>query len=147
MSKNTAISRKTLSAPAKWLLEKWMLVGRCLDYGCGRGFDADTLNMDAYDPNWRPERPAGKYDTIMCNYVLNVVTEEIQNEIIEDVISLLDDYGIAFFTVRRDIKEDKVGRNCIQRSVVLDAPFRSLVHAKGKYEIYFYIKREVKSHL
>ena len=46
-----------------------------LDFGCGRGTDAATYGMDAYDPYWRPEKPTGPYDTIVCIYVLNVVSQ------------------------------------------------------------------------
>ena len=35
-----------------------------LDYGCGRGTDADLLGMDKYDPNWfgvEILEPSGKF--------------------------------------------------------------------------------------
>lgn len=45
----TAITRKTLSTPMKWLDDHHMLAcnrpNRRLDYGCGKGFDADLLGM------------------------------------------------------------------------------------------------------
>jgi hypothetical protein len=50
-----------------------LLRGKMLDYGCGRGFDAEYYGMDKYDPHYAPEFPKIKFDTITCNYVLNVV--------------------------------------------------------------------------
>lgn len=138
MSKYTAIVRKKPSNPASFLHENGLLVGECLDYGCGRGFDRDFYSMDGYDPLWFPHFPSKKYDTIMCNFVLNVVSVEEQEDIIGIVKTLLKENGKAYFTVRRDIRDDRIviGRGCIQRYVKLD--LTSLKHVKGRYEIYVY---------
>ena len=134
MSKRTAIIRKKPSSPFVYLNEKCLLIGDCLDYGCGRGTDKEYYDIDGYDPNWFPEFPTKKYDTIICNYVLNVVTKEEQEDIIRKVMALLNPNGKAYFTVRRDIKSDMQGRGCVQRSVLLDAT--SLYHCKGRFEMY-----------
>ena len=63
----TAIKRTKLSVPIRGLDLKGK---RVLDYGCGRGSDADLLGADKYDPYYFPERPTGKYDVILCTYVL-----------------------------------------------------------------------------
>lgn len=131
-NKYTSIVRKKLSLPMRVLKDK--MYGRCLDYGCGRGFDCDFLGIDGFDPNWRPERPVGKYDTIFCNYVLNVVSEEEQAEIIKDIRDLLNPNGRAYFTVRRDIKIDYKVKDYIQRFVILN--MESVHKEKGKFEIY-----------
>jgi len=97
----TAISRKKLSAPMDMLY--WELDGGdLLDYGCGKGFDADHYGMDKYDPYYFPEKPDKKYDVITCNYVLCVLEEEEEQAVIDDVMSMLKPGGRAFFTVRRD---------------------------------------------
>ena len=49
-SHKTAIKRNKLSAPMRYLSENNLLKGDLLDYGCGRGDDADLLSMDKYDP-------------------------------------------------------------------------------------------------
>jgi hypothetical protein len=133
-SAGTAISRRTISAPVKWLQNHGLLNGRILDYGSGRGFDADALKADRYDPYWHPIRPNGKFDTIICNYVLNVVNEETQMNIIKDIQALLKKGGVAYISVRRDLKGKtrKVNRS-IQRWVELDFPS---IHKTGDYEIY-----------
>lgn len=113
-SGRTAIARKKLSAPMQYLHEQGKLTGRCLDYGCGRGFDADTLGMDGYDPNHRPsllpflKAASGYYQTVTCNYVLNVIEDETERTKALDIIrGLLADDGVAYVTVRADVKELK----------------------------------------
>jgi hypothetical protein len=133
-SKNTAIVRTALSSPMTDLLN--IFHGDCLDYGCGRGYDCDTLGIDGYDPNWRPNALLKKYDIITCNYVLNVVDEKEQEEIINHVKSLLKIGGRAYFTVRRDIRENYEGKGYPQRLVYLDMP--SIYFRKNRYEIYFF---------
>lgn len=114
----TAIQRNKLSAPMKLLEEDGQLDGRVLDYGCGRGFDAKALELELYDPYFFPDVPDGKFDTITCNYVLNVVDEETEAWIISDIESKLEDGGHAFITVRRDLN----GSESTQRVVRLDLP-------------------------
>jgi hypothetical protein len=119
----TAISRKAPSAPAKHLHKAGLLKGRLLDYGYGRGKDADTYGMDRYDPHFFPCRPEGKYDTVTCTYVLNVVDPEDVAYILEDIRRLLAPGGIAYLTVRRDLgPAPRNGRGTTQRNVVLDLP-------------------------
>lgn len=109
LSHKTAIARTKPSAPLKYLEDHGyffhsMYRGDMLDYGCGRGFDADHYNMDKYDPHYFPELDRTKsYDIIFCTYVLNVVDEKTELKILEDVSSLLKPTGRAFFTVRRDM--------------------------------------------
>lgn len=120
----TAISRKNLSAPVRWLKSKDLIKGRVLDYGSGRGFDADELDADRYDPYWHPTKPKGKFDTIICNYVLNVVDEAAQESILRELKSYLRKGGKAYITVRRDMKGNKASKIDwdVQRWVVLDLP-------------------------
>ena len=76
-SYKTAIKRRKFSKPTLWLIGNRSIShnSNALDYGCGKGFDSDLLEIDGYDPYYRPhgliiER---KYSTIICNYVLNVI--------------------------------------------------------------------------
>lgn len=124
----------------QYLDEKGLLRGMILDYGCGRGFDVCYYGLkywiDGYDPYWelwRQEREE-TFDTIVCNYVLNVVSKEKEFEIIKKIKSILKPNGKAYFTVRRDIKKDYTVDDYVQRVVILDLP--SLYHNKGKFEIY-----------
>jgi len=134
----TAISRKIPPEPLSMLKDQGLIIGKALDYGSGRGC---WFGMDCYDPYWKPERPKAKYDTIVCNYVLNVVKESEQVAIIQDITDLLIDGGKAYFTVRRDIPETgQQGRGTIQRYVTLH--FKS-ISKNATREIYEATKADV----
>ncbi len=98
----TAIKRKSLSTPAKYLKDNALLVGDCLDFGCGQGFDCDALDIDGYDPHWRPTHPEKKYDTVMCNYVLNCYPAAFTETIVPQILEFLKEDGIAYIAVRND---------------------------------------------
>ena len=141
-SYRTAISRRSLSAPTKWLLDHDLIKGKVLDFGCGRGGDADRLRFDhgfecgQYDPHYSPFYPLdGQYDTIICNYVLNTVPEQEATCILAKINHLYHFVGgVAYITVRRDIKKPgytKIGT--YQRNVKLDLP---IVHENKDFCIY-----------
>ncbi len=57
----TAKERNTISFPARVLLERNLLVGDTLDYGCGLGSDVNLLQekgvkITGYDPYYFPEK-------------------------------------------------------------------------------------------
>lgn len=107
----TTKERKELSFPARYLHSKGLLKGRILDFGCGLGDDVRFLrdygyDVIGYDPKYAPEIPLGKFDTILCFYVLNVLLPEEQAHTLMAISELLDISGRAFFSVRRDIAKD-----------------------------------------
>jgi hypothetical protein len=131
----TAISRSKPSLPMQYLEKRGLLTGRMLDYGAGRGFDADHFGMEKYDPTYWPGRPEGPFDTITSNYVLNVVPPEAEDEILSDIEGLLAPGGKAYIAVRRDVKQDGfTSTDTYQRRVFLDLPV--LVEKKGAFAIY-----------
>jgi ATP adenylyltransferase len=106
----TAKERESISFPSKWLMERGLLKGNVLDFGCGLGKDVEVLkglriDITGYDPYYFPEYPKGGYDTIICNYVLNVIDKREQFEAIVKISKLLRSNGHCYFTVRRDIKK------------------------------------------
>jgi 2-polyprenyl-3-methyl-5-hydroxy-6-metoxy-1,4-benzoquinol methylase len=111
----TAISRNKLSQPAKFLKNNGLLVGRILDYGCGRGSDVRLLtkegfNVEGYDKHYHPyfkeSSYNAKYDTIMCNYVLNVIPDESErDEVLRSINELLAPGGFGYVSVRNDVHE------------------------------------------
>ena len=134
-SVKTAIKRKSLSLPAKWLNDKGLIKGAALDYGCGLGADAFLIGMDNYDPNYFPRRPIKKYDTITCTYVLNVLHPDDVPYVVDDIAKYLAPDGTAYIAVRRDIKKE--GRTSIgtqQWNVRLPLPI--LVEKKSRFCIY-----------
>jgi len=125
MAYRTAITRRALSKPARWLDSNDLLVGRVLDYGCGRGGDTERLGCEGYDPHYRPDCPAGPFETVMCNFVLNVIEDyAIRRTILRDIADLLTETGYAFIAVRAN-KKDLKGLTRIgtwQGLITLDLP-------------------------
>lgn len=137
----TAITRNKPSAPMRYLSEQGLLEGRTLDYGSGKGYDAEHFGMDKYDPNFAPQEPKGNYDTITSNFVLNVLNAKERREVIRKVKDLLRPGGTAYFSVRRDIKQEgTTSRGTYQETVTLPAPFELVKEQKGGYAIYKYTK-------
>jgi len=105
----TAKERESLSFPAKILYNKKLLNGEVLDFGCGYGKDVELLkakgiNIEGYDKFYFPEYPTKKFDTIICFYVLNVLLQEEQAQVLMEISQLLKPTGKAYFAVRRDIQ-------------------------------------------
>lgn len=122
LSYKTAITRTKISAPTRLLFTqgKFNKDFDVLDYGCGKGFDADTLGFDKYDPHYFNTFPTKQYDIIVCNYVLNVVPKELELGIIREIKALLKPMGTAYITVRRDIKKEGITKTgTFQRNVHL----------------------------
>lgn len=107
-----------------------------MDYGCGRGQDADALGMPGYDPNHRPEVPTAQYDTIICNYVLNVIeTPGKRYDVIMHILSLLKEGGVAYVSVRNDsFKEGYTSRGTWQGKV--SVPHGTLMKTCSGYRMY-----------
>jgi ATP adenylyltransferase len=101
-----------------------------------KGFD-----VSGYDPHYAPDPPQGKFDTILCLYVLNVLLPEEQAHVLMAVSELLQPDGRAYFAVRRDIQKDgfrthlKHGAQVYQCSVKL--PYQSILRTENA-EIYEY---------
>jgi diadenosine tetraphosphate (Ap4A) HIT family hydrolase len=105
----TAKERDTLSFPAKILLNKNLLVGDVLDFGCGYGNDVKLLkekgiNIEGYDKFHFPDYPSKKFDTIICFYVLNVLIHEEQATVLMELSQLVKPTGKVYIAVRRDLQ-------------------------------------------
>jgi len=141
----TVKERTQASFPARHLLQNNLIHGRVLDFGCGLGADVAFLrgkgfDVTGYDPHYAPDPPQGKFDTILCLYVLNVLLPEEQAHVLMAVSELLQPDGRAYFAVRRNIKDGfrthlKHGVQVYQCSVKL--PYRSILRNENA-EIYEY---------
>lgn len=154
----TAKERETLSFPAKIILNKKLLKGEVLDFGCGFGKDVEVLNkkginITGYDKHYFPDYPQKRFDTIICFYVLNVLMTEEQANVLMEISQLLKPGGYAYFAVRRDIKQEGFRIHKVQQkptyqcNVVLN--FKS-IFSNENCEIYEYrhfnqIKRKQNS--
>ena len=140
----TAITRTKVNAPMKWLHENGLLPrGKMLDYGCGKGFSADQLGMDKYDPFYYPDEPNEQYDVITCNYVLNVLEEIDQIWVLKNITNHLKPNGVAYIAVRKDVKVDGyTKKGTYQCDVNLNLP--KVHHKSNRFTIYELRGKDVK---
>jgi len=131
----TAKERDKLSFPASILLSKNLMQGKILDFGCGHGSDVAFLreksfDVVGYDPHYAPNYPSGKFDTIICIYVLNVLEKIEQSDVLMNVSQLLKPGGKAYFAVRRDISFEGFRTHKIHKKktyqVNVQLPFESV---------------------
>lgn len=107
----TAKERDTLSFPARILLERNLLIGDVLDFGCGFGSDvkllkAKGINIEGYDKFFFPKYPSKRFDTIICFYVLNVLLPEEQATVLMELSQLIKPSGKVYIAVRRDLQHE-----------------------------------------
>lgn len=136
------MTRQKASAPARWLSQNGLIKHRALDYGCGKGQDAKSYNLNKYDPEFYPIPPEGKYKTIICTYVLNTLPFKVDAErVLQEIWELLDIDGVAYVTVRRDNKALK-GRTQrgYQWFVMLDADIEH--SAQYAFQMYRFTKSD-----
>ena len=142
---STAIARKKPSAPMRWLERHgYVPSGPKLDWGCGKGTDAEFYMMTGYDPAYSPELPPEdtEWVAIYCNYVLNVVKEESRNEILQELWRRSKGCPV-YVTVRRDLpKGGQPGRGCYQHYVELDLP---ILHENSRWCTYLMSSRKPDS--
>jgi len=117
-----------------------------LDWGCGRGADADYIMRDIcycdrYDPHYQPDLPTHKFDTVLCTYVLCTIPEYHDRAgIIEQAWEYLAPGGWMYVTVRAD-KSNLQGWTCRKtwQGYVGDEMERggfTLIHKTSGYEIW-----------
>jgi diadenosine tetraphosphate (Ap4A) HIT family hydrolase len=143
----TAIERTKLSSPLQFLSSNNLLKSRILDFGCGWGNDVELLqqqglDITGYDPYYAPDYPTGKFDTIVCCYVLNVLMPEEQADVLMNIAHLLEPGGKAYYAVRRDLKKEGFREHYVHKRPTYQCnvklPFKS-IELTEYCEIYEYI--------
>lgn len=147
----TAITRTSPSAPLKYLLDEFWILGSVLDYGCGKGMDIQHLESEfnfevrGFDPYYEDNRDYlnHKYATILCTYVLNVIEDEWTRQGITLLLmGLLESRGHAFITVRNDKANLKglTSKGTWQGFIECPKGWEVLT-ANSSYVIYHYVKK------
>lgn len=110
----------------------------------GHGFDTDELkrqgfDIEGYDSCYRANYPEGKFNTIICIYVLNVLEPYAQAEVMWEISNLLASGGTVYYAVRRDLKEEGFRWHAIHKQYTYQCnvilPYKSVTKNKG-FEIY-----------
>jgi diadenosine tetraphosphate (Ap4A) HIT family hydrolase len=142
----TAKERESLSFPAKIVLNRNLLKGDVLDFGCGFGKDVELLkskgvNIIGYDKHYYPNYPNKKFDTIICFYVLNVLLPEEQTAVLMELSRLIKPSGRIYFAVRRDLRNEGYRMHKIHQKPTYQCnvrlPFKSIFKNEN-CEIYEY---------
>tara|TARA_B100000131_G_scaffold289029_2_gene300767 strand:- start:267 stop:734 length:468 start_codon:yes stop_codon:yes gene_type:complete len=127
----TAISRQSPSRPLRRIIKSSLLKKdmNIIDYGCGKGYDADYLNSigfdcDSYDPYWKRDvnLTDNYYDVVLCTFVLNVIREHDERALLDNIKRLMKKGGKSYLTVRRDLKKEGETSRGYQRNVRLNLP-------------------------
>ena len=106
-SHKTALRRKTMSRPVKWLHSNGMLTKTSLlDFGCGRGKDVEELralgySVQGYDPHYFPEKPKTLFRTVMMIYVIGVLGRE-RNRVLQEAWNMVREGGRLLIVARTD---------------------------------------------
>jgi len=114
----TAIVRKTASRPTRLAWERGLIRGKVLDYGCGYGADVrwlkgkgvDVEGYDPYFPEWDINITGKLYDTILLNYVLNVLPPEERRAVASDAVAHLKPGGTIIVGVRMRDEIERLAR-------------------------------------
>ena len=133
-SYKTAISRKSLPVPVRYLLGQGMVHGHVLDYGCGKCKPINDAvltqvpgvkTVTSFDPHWEPTACMipHHYDVVLCTYVLCTLPQSDEQDILWKIKLALRPNGIAYVSVRNDEPKQGYGvsnKGTFQRKVVLD---------------------------
>jgi len=149
LSGRTARARRKLSAPGEYLLARGLLAGRVLDFGCGHGDLAKFIaaketqtspwpsSIEQWDPNFHDKKPRGKFDTVACIYVLNVLPPRCRKKVLQEAQAYVKKRGRLYVAVRRDLSgEGKTSIGTEQYNVHLRKPFESIYRRSKSFEIY-----------
>ena len=110
----TAIKRKNISAPLRYLLENNYITksDTILDYGCGHGFDLNHLKYSGYntigydkfiETYSSSNYNENKYSSILCFYVLNTIdSEEERIDVLKSLSNLVENKGKIYLAVRSE---------------------------------------------
>jgi hypothetical protein len=131
----------------KWLMKEGLVEHGMhgLDYGCGKGYDADNLGFDGWDPHHRPDTKnlSMSYDVVTCIYVLNVIEDKEEREETEvRIIGHLNPGGVAYVAARndRDALNGCTSKGTWQGAVEPITPGWELVESNSRFKLWKFTK-------
>jgi hypothetical protein len=145
----TAIPRKALPTPTRWLLKGEhvdALSPHVLDFGCGKCASVNPVAWTSYDPHFKPldlSKLEGTFGRIICNYVLCTLPPEERIPVLRQIQKLLHVDGIAFVSVRNDRPKNGWGltsKGTYQGRVRF--PFLTEVYKNSQFRIYLLTKSD-----
>lgn len=145
----TAIARKALPTPTRWLLKNEHVDANSphvLDFGCGKCASVNPKAWVNYDPHYHPLWLAaheGRYGRIVCNYVLCTLPPEERIDVLKQIQKLLHVDGLAYVSVRNDRPKNGWGlssKGTYQGRVRF--PFLTQVHKNSQFRIYLLTKSD-----
>lgn len=125
---------------ANQYLDDQQAIGKTLDYGAGLGFSKEMLGYDMFEPNTaRGEAlgvtydftdskaiPDSQYERVVNLNVLNVVSPQVRDFIVEDIARVMKPGGSAIITTR--------GRDVLNAKGTPGPEPMSLVTSTGTYQ-------------
>jgi hypothetical protein len=139
----TAIARRTIPSPVRWLMRQGYVSDHpmiaTLDFGCGKCASVNPKSWTNYDPHYAPDaiQNGQKFMVILCIYVLCVLPKKERRSVIKKIRYLLSDWGCAYIAVRNDRPRwgwGRSSRGTYQGRVrKLNLP---LVHQTSQFRIY-----------
>lgn len=148
-SHKTAMVRKALPVPVRWLLSQDMMNGNILDYGCGKCAEINQTmlrwpkikSVTSYDPFYEPDAlnksARERFDVVLCTYVLCTLIADYEPLVLKAVQSHLLPNGVAYITVRADEPRQGYGpssNGTFQRKV--EMPYLYRLRETSRYRIY-----------
>jgi len=126
----------------QWLVNKGHIKAgdNGLDYGCGKGDDADALGFVGYDPYHRDTDITDEFfDIVTCNYVLNAIEDPAERLGVE-IDLILRAKKKAFLSVRNDVRalNGRTSRGTWQGIVEPDSEKWELLASNSHFKLWMY---------
>lgn len=106
MAGDTAICRKVNASVAyRYATAYYDIDSTWIDWGCGKGEEADTHGLTKYDPNHYPVKVSGKFAGAINSCVINTIPLEYQKKMLRELRSHLKKGAPLIISYRPDVAQ------------------------------------------